>query len=103
MEYQEIKQLKKEKQILVNVCFFNESGLVVNNRVPLKNVAMKIENKTVTLEELYKEHLALQENFKALSEKFEELMGKQTNFNKAVYEALKLNLQFVKESKEEQI
>ena len=103
MEYQETKELKKEKQILVNVCFFNEKGLVVNNRVPLKNVAMKINNKTVTLEELYCEHLALTEKIKALSEQVEDFIGKQTNFNKAVYEALKLNLQFVKESKEEQI
>lgn len=100
MEYQEIKKLKKEKQILVNVCFFNDNGIVVNNKVPLKNIAMNFANgKSLTLEELVNEHIKLEE----LTNELKEFIEKQKEFNKAVYSALKVNLQVAKEIKEEQV
>lgn len=100
MEYQEIKNLKKEKQILVNVCFFNENGIVVNNKIPLKNIAMKFDNnKILTLEELVNEHNKLEK----LTNEIKEFIEKQKEFNKAVYSALKVNLQVAKEIKEEQV
>lgn len=100
MEYQETKNLKKEKQILVNVCFFNENGIVVNNRVPLKNVAMKFDNnETLTLDQLVASHKQLEK----LTNELEIFVEKQKEFNKAVYSALKINLQVAKEIKEEQV
>lgn len=100
MKYQETKNLKKEKQILVNVCFFNENGIVVNNRVPLKNVAMKFDNnETLTLDQLVASHKQLEK----LTNELEIFVEKQKEFNKAVYSALKVNLQVAKEIKEEQV
>lgn len=107
MEYQEIKELKKEKQILVNVCFFNEKGILINNRVPMKNVSMKIDGEIITLDQFYSDYKktkkALNNSFSKMEKTLSTFIEKQKQFNKSVFNALKVNLAVTKEIKEEQV